>query len=194
MKLAVDRSHLPYHDGLEDHARLAHASRRAPKDLRGLSPDDQEDHLLRRRLVDLALACHPAVAQHHHAIGDLEDLVQTMRDVDDADPPVAQAAQSDEQSYHLVGGQARGRLVEHDDLRLRGQRARDRHQRFLGPAEALDAHIRVDVGVEHAKGSGRPLPRRPPVDQAAAPRIAQRQAYVLSHRHPVDQAKVLMDK
>ena len=194
MELAIDRSDLPDHDGLEDHARLPHAPRRATKDLRRLAPDDQQDHLLRRRLVDPALPGHPAVAQHHHAIGDLEHLIEPMRDVDDADPAIAQAAQSDEQARHLVGGQAGGRLVEHEDLRLRGQRARDRDERLLGPAEALDAYIRVDVSVEHTKGSCGALSRRPPVDQAAAPRIAEREADVLGHRHPVDQAEVLMDE
>ena len=161
MELAIDRSHLPDHDGLEDHARLPHAPRRATKDLRRLAPDDQQDHLLRRRLVDPALAGHPAVAQHHHAIGDLEHLIEPMRDVDDADPTIAQAAQSDEQARHLVGGEAGGRLVEHEDLRFRGQRARDRDQRFLGPAEALDAHIRVDVSVEHFEGCLRRAPSPP---------------------------------
>ena len=168
--------------------------RRAAKDLRRLSPDDQQDHLLGRRLVDPALPGHPAVAQHHHAIGDLEHLIEPMRDVDDADPAVAQAAQSNEQARHLVGGQAGGRLVEHEDLRLRSQRARDRHQRLLGPAEALDAHIRVDVSVEHIKGSCGAPPRRPPVDQAAAPRIAEGEADILGHGHPVDQAEVLVDE
>ena len=55
-------------------------------------------------------------------------------------------------------------------------------------------HIRVDVSVEHTKGSCGALPRRPPVDQAAAPRIAEREADILGHRHPVDQAEVLMDE
>ena len=52
----------------------------------------------------------------------------------------------------------------------------------------------IDVSVEHIKGSCGALPRRPPVDQAAAPRIAEGEAYVLGHRHPVDQAEVLMDE
>ena len=97
----------------------------------------------------MAFPGHPAVAQHHHAIGDLEHLIEPMRDVDDADPAIAQTAQSDEQARHLVGREAGGRLVEHENLRLRGQRARDRHERFLGPAQALDAHVRIDVSIEH---------------------------------------------
>ena len=47
----------------------------------------------------------------------------------------AQPVQAGEQPRDLVGRQAGGRLVEHQDCRLRRQRPGDRHQRFLGAAE-----------------------------------------------------------
>ena len=92
MNLAIERAHLADHHRLEGDARLPHAPRRAPKYLRRLASDDQQNRLLGRRLVDLALPRHPAIAQHHHPIGDLEYLIEPMRDVDDADAAIAQAA------------------------------------------------------------------------------------------------------
>ena len=141
-----------------------------------------------------ALAGDAAVAQHDHAVGDLEHLVEPVRDVDHADAAGAQAPQRREEPHDLVGRQAGGRLVEHEDLGLGGQRAGDRDQRFLGPAQALDAHVRIDVGAEDLERRRGAPARRLPVDHAAAPRIAERQADVLGDRHPVDQAEVLMDE
>ena len=95
---------------------------------------------------------------------------------------------------HLVGGQARGRFVEDEDLGLGRERAGDRHQRLFGAAEILDAGVGIDVGakrVERARGAAA---RRVLIDQAEAARKAERQADVLGHRHPVDQAEILMDE
>ena len=97
---------------------------------------------------DDPLADHAPVAQDHHAVGDLEHLVEPVRDVDHADAARAQPAKGREQARHLVGRQARRRLVEHQQFGVGGQRARDRHQRLLGAAQRLDARVGVDVGAE----------------------------------------------
>ena len=66
----------------------------------------------------------------------LEDLVQAVRDVDHADAAAAQRAQHGEEPLHLVGRQAGGGLVEHDQLGLDGERPGDGDQRFLGARQA----------------------------------------------------------
>ena len=74
------------------------------------------------------------------------------------------------------------------------QRAGDGDQRLLGPAEALDADVRIDVGAEDVQRPRRAPARRRPVHHPEAPRIAEGQADVLGDGHPVDQAEVLMDE
>ena len=167
---------------------------RPAEDLRRLAPDDQKDRFVRRRLRNLSLARDAPVAQHDHAVGDLEHLVEPMRDVDHADAASAQSAQRREQPRHLVGRQARGRLVEDQDLGLGRERAGDRHQRLFGAAQILDAHVGIDVGAERIQRGGGAAARRVLIDHAEAARKAERQADVFGHRHPVDEAEVLMDE
>ena len=95
-----------------------------------------------------AFADDAAVAQDHHAVGDLEHLVEPVRDVDHPDAARAQPPQRGEQPRHFVGRQAGRRLVQHQDFGVGCQRARDRDQRFLGAREVVDAHVRVDVGAD----------------------------------------------
>ncbi|KUM26475.1 hypothetical protein AU467_21295 [Mesorhizobium loti] len=93
------------------------AARRAPGFGRLLAllqhaPDHQLDHLV---VVDLALgqrAGKHAVAQHNDAVGDALDLMQAVRDEDDADAFRPQPLDHVEQLFGLGDRQAGGRLVE----------------------------------------------------------------------------------
>ena len=87
--------------------RLAIISLR-PLDIPGLAPDDQADKFVRIGVRDIADPHQRTITQDRGAIGDAEDLVQTVRDVDHADTLVAQGTQCAEQPLNLVGGQARG--------------------------------------------------------------------------------------
>ena len=107
---------------------------------------------------------------------------------------VAQVAQDGEQPRHLVGRQAGRGLVQHDQLGLDCQRAGDGDQRVLGARKAGDARLRVDVaadGIERPHGAP---PCCRPVDQPGSAREALTHGHVLGHRHPVDQAQILMDE
>ena len=135
---------------------------RAAEDLRRFAPDDKQDRLVRRGLRHLPLPRDAPVAQHDHAIGNFEHFVETVRDVDHRDAAGAQAAQRREQPRHLIGGQACGRLVEDKDFGLGGERARDRHQRFFGAAQILDACVGIDVGAERLERGRGAAARRGP--------------------------------
>ena len=54
-----------------------------------------------------------AVAEDHDVIGEGVDLVEPVGDVDNRHASVAQAADEREQSLDLLGGECRGRFVEH---------------------------------------------------------------------------------
>ena len=60
----------------------------------------------------VALADQPAVAQNRDAVADLVDLIEKMRDEDDADAAQRELAHDREQDLDLVAIEARGRLVE----------------------------------------------------------------------------------
>ena len=105
---------------------------RAPEHLARLASDDQQDRFVGRRLGHDALAGDLAVAQDHHAVGDLEHFVEPVRDIDHADALLAQAAQRGEQARDLVSRQAGGRLVEHQDFGV-GRQARARSRRAIFP-------------------------------------------------------------
>ena len=111
-------------------------------------------------------------------------------------PRPRSAAQHGEQPRHLVGRQAGGRLVEHEDLGLDGQRPGDRDQRLLGARQAADARVRIDVARRPAASAVARRAARPAASRSGRARrgIAQRQRHVLGHRHPLDQAEVLVDE
>ena len=74
-------------------ARRRPARGRARELLGHVAPDHPADQLRRDRAPAAGAVRHaPAVAQHGHAIGEREDLVEAMRDVDDAEPARAQPA------------------------------------------------------------------------------------------------------
>ena len=109
------------------------------EELEGRAADDQADELVGSGVAHGLLADEAPVAQHHDPVGDAKDLVEAMRDVDHADAAAPQAAHRLEQTLDLVGRQARGRLVEHEEIAIDDERAGDRDQRLLGPGQASHA-------------------------------------------------------
>ena len=67
-----------------------------------------------------------AEPQHGDPVGDLEDVVQVVRDEHDADAAVGEAADEVEHLARLCHAQGGRRLVEDDHLRLPHDRFRDR--------------------------------------------------------------------
>ena len=82
-----------------------------------------------------------AVAQHGDVVAQFLDLVEVMRDVDDGHAFVAQAADQTEEDFGLASHQRRGRLVEHQHLRLMQQRAGDLDDLSFGGRKFADQGI-----------------------------------------------------
>ena len=80
--------------------------------------DDVGDELVRREVVKRPVdRDRAAVAKHGHGVGDAEDLVEPMRDVDDADVAGACSRSQDAEQPADIGlRQAGGRLVEDQQL------------------------------------------------------------------------------
>ena len=106
-----------------------------------------------RVVVDLegrADLLDPALAHHHHAIGERERLLLVVRDVDRRDAELALdrpdlIAQGDAD----LGIEGRQRLVEQEHLWLDRERARERDALLLPARELVRVAIRLLGHVDH---------------------------------------------
>ena len=132
-------------------------------------PDHVPHELVARRARGLELGDLAAVAQHRHAIGDLEHLVEPMRDEQHEQALRPQPPHDPEQAVAFLQRQHRARLVEREDARRGRERARDLDELAAGDAERRRRPCR-----DRAAGRGARAARvvrraqRAPVEQAAA--------------------------
>lgn len=148
MDTAIDWPDQADHCSLKLEPSGALALSRPPEYQRRFTPHNEENCLVGRGPPHHPLARNTAVAQHHHAVRDLEHLIEPVRNVDHADAVFAQTPERTKQAYHLVGRQTRGRLIENEYFRFGCEGTRDRDQRFLGSCQILDAQVRIDIGAD----------------------------------------------
>ena len=122
-----------------------------------------------RDLVPRQGAGHPAVAQADDPIGALPDLVQPVRDVDDADPQGTQLADDRQETVGLREREARGRLVHDDEPRLERQGLGDLDHLALGDREVGDRRRRAEVDAEALEERSDHGVETCPVDQPQRP-------------------------
>ena len=80
--------------------------------------DHRFDNFWDRQLPSVSSQDLSAVTHHSHPVGDLEDLLQPVRDVEDGDALGGKLAQDREQSSRLSVVERRVRLVEDEHSRL----------------------------------------------------------------------------
>ena len=110
--------------------------------------DDQLDEAHVIELGDGHRRHQLPVAQHRDTIGELEHLVEVVRDVDDRHAPLLQAVDDLEQSMDVVARQRGRRLVEHEQvgsLLPTDESAGDRHGGALRRRQIVDRCLDVDV-------------------------------------------------
>ena len=134
--------------------------------------DIRADHQLREPpLVDLwnrQRVDNASCAQHRHAVGDLEDLVEAVRDVEDARAAALDLAHHRQQPLHLVVRQHRRRLVEHEHATA-AVPALHRAARSRRPSAGPASLPRAVGGCRARRRSGRGSDRSPPPARASAP-------------------------
>ncbi len=154
------------------------------------------DHQPREAALGRALGRHRvdllAPPQHGHAVGDVEHLVELVRDEHDAGAVRLQRAQHLEQVLRLLGGQHRGRLVQHEHLRAAEQRAEDLHALLRAHTEVFDLGVGVHGEPEPLRQLAGPAGRRLVVQQRPVGRLGA-QHQVLGHAHDRDEHEVLVD-
>jgi hypothetical protein len=130
---------------------------------------------LDRRAVVVAarkLAGLAPVAQHHHAVGDVHDLVEMVRDERDRDARRAEFVDDSEQPSGLPARQARRRFVENQDARLSRQRLRDLDELALRDPKRPAQGRRIDVEPNARKPRRAVRPHLRAVEESEARRLA----------------------
>ena len=155
-------------------------------DLVGRAPEHQLDHRLLRQLAAGVRRDDVAVAHDGDLVGDLEDLLEVVRDVDDADAVVAQPSDVREEALDLGRAERRGRLVEDDELGARRQRAGDLDGLLLGHAELARRAVEVAADADQLE----PLLRQP---ARVAPGDGAEAAGQAAEQHVLDHAQVARD-
>ena len=95
--------------------------------------------------VDLVRRDALAVSQHRHAIAELEDLVQPVRDEDDAPALRDEVAHGLEHALDLRLAECRCRLVENEQARVADEEAGDLDELPLADRERLHRRPELDV-------------------------------------------------
>ena len=172
--------------------RLAHRRRRL------LDPEHDlaADHQLREPGLGRALARHGvdllAAAQDADPVGDLEHLVELVRDEDDRLALGLEVAEDPEELERLLRRQYGRRLVEDEDVRVPVEGLEDLDALLLADGDVGDQRIRVDLELEL---------RRELADAGAGCRVVEHdpgvcrlvgQDDVLGHGHDRDEHEVLV--
>src|SRR5438093_2955615 len=131
------------------------------------------------------------VSKDRDAVGDGEDLLEPVRDVDDAQAPRAEAAHHGEEALHLRVREGGRRLVEDDRLRFVGQRPRDLHELLLGHAQRAHGDAgrdpRAEAVQQRLRGAGHVAPPQ------ERPALLAPEEDVLGRRQLRHQRQLLVD-
>ena len=140
-----------------------------------------------------------AVPENRDPIGDSQDLVEPMRDKQDAASPRAKRADDPEQPLRFLRRKRGGRLVHDEDARPRGlvleEGGGDPDQHPIADRQFRDDRLRVDM-LDAQRGKRRMSARveRPPIDKPEAARIDAAEKDVLGHAEAWDDVQFLMDE
>ncbi len=133
------------------------------------------------------------IAQHGHALGDLDHLLQAMTDEHDRDALRLQPAHRRQQQVDLMPRQRRRGFVHEQEARVGGQPAADRDDLALRDRQVADRRIERQVRIEPCERGQRGFPH------GAAGRRLERAAElmvdrnVLQHGQVGEQRQVLED-
>src|SRR6476646_2843646 len=157
-------------------------------------PDDRRPQVVRRRRLELLLtqfAREAPLAQDRDTIAEGERLVQLVGDEDD---PEALLLQPDDYAFELgkgLGGEHRGRLVEHEHARAAPERFDDLHLLLASEREVESFLVRVDLDRELLGELTETLAGSRYVETKAAG-VAEHQ--VLEHGQLGNERRVLVDR
>ena len=106
------------------------------------------------------------VAEDGDTVGDGEDFLETMGDIDDADPAIPQVADGAEEEVGFPLGEGGGWLVHDDDAGAGGDGAGDFDQLLLRHGELGDRRVGTDIGSDLSEQPGGAIAMVAPSDAA----------------------------
>ena len=105
------------------------------------------DDFIGRQILRIPGADVLAIAHDGDLVGDAQNLVHLVADVDDADALIPQIPNDAEQGLHLALGQRAGGLIQNQHLAVGRHRLGDFHQLHLRDAQAAQALLGVKIHV-----------------------------------------------
>ena len=173
-------------------------------------PPRREDRALGKDSRELAASHHPdergaidagalagfdrlPIAEDGDAIGNREDLLETMRDIDDAAAVRLEQPDDREQALDFAFGQRGRRLVHDDDLRVGADGLGDLDDLLLGHAERFDEARRIDRGADPAEELRRPALTCRPVQPPPRAAGFERHRDVLCDGQVGEERRLLVD-
>ena len=136
-----------------------------------------------------------AVAEHGHPVGQREDLVHLVADVQHGGAGLAQVVDHAEEPGDLRVRQRRGRLVHDHDRGVEGQGLGDLDHLLVADPQVADPGPRRDRRAQAVEQPARPGLHRAVVQpaQPAAPRLLAAQEDVVGDRELRDEVQLLVD-
>ena len=134
------------------------------------------------------------VGEHRDPVADPPDLVEPVRDVDDADALGGEPADDLEQGLDLALVEDRGGLVHDQQAHVVGERARDRDHLLGGGPQGADPRARVDPAVAEALQQRRRLGPHPLQVEQGPRRGSWARKMLWATRQLLDQVELLVDR
>ena len=134
-----------------------------------------------------------AVAKDRHAVGEREDLLEPVRDVDDPHTIGPETPHHAEEALLLLSGERSGRFVHNDDPGSGPESASDLHELLFRHRERSDLRIRIDLRSDASQQFLRGFPPDAPSDPAEQPEIFEPDPDVLRDREVREQRRLLID-
>ena len=158
-----------------------------------LAPDHQPDDVVARDVGGRMLADEAAVAEHRHFVGDLEQFVHLVGDVDDALALGLERADDLEEVLDLALGQRGGRLVHDENVGIVADRLGDLDHLPVGDGEVAHFRLGIDRNVEPLEQLLGALAHLVVAHEAEAVQRFAADPDVLGDRHEIHQVELLMD-
>ncbi len=134
-----------------------------------------------------------AVLEDGDTVGDAQDLLEVVRDVDDAQAAFGEPADERQEVLRLSLPQRRGRLVEDEDIGREAQGAHDHRQLPLGGREPGPELVRVEIDAQVLDDGLRDAALLARVHDVDGPHRLLAQEDVVSHGQAGDDVRLLVD-
>ncbi len=160
---------------------------------RDVAPDHFAHQAVDRDVLREVGGDEGAVAHDGDAVAEIEDLVEAVRDEQDAGAPVAQRPRNREQAVDLDAAECGRRFVHDEDFGIERDGLGDLDDLLVGDGKTVRDAVRMDRHAEAAEQLARPGAHRGPVDEPEAATRLPADEDVLGDREVREERRLLVD-